>query len=89
MTILCICSSSLNDIIPVNIIYNNLLNTNYKDTLNIDLITTDNLLISNIFLGHIIPSESQLTLPFRYHGVQPHSDLAFITILPLIHPISS
>ena len=54
MTILCICSSSLNDIIPVNIIYNNLLNTNYKDTLNIDLITTDNLLISNIFLGENI-----------------------------------
>lgn len=54
MTILCICSSSLNDIIPVNIIYNNLLNTNYKDTLNIDLITTDNLLISNIFLGESI-----------------------------------
>ena len=54
MTVLCICSSSLNDIIPVNIIYNNLLNTNYKDTLNIDLITTDNLLISNIFLGESI-----------------------------------
>lgn len=54
MTVLCICSSSLNDIIPVNIIYNNLSNTKNKDTLNIDLINTDNSIISNIFLGENI-----------------------------------
>jgi cobalamin biosynthesis Mg chelatase CobN len=54
MTILCICTSSLNDTIPLNIIYHSFLTTTSKDALNIDLITTDNAISSNIFLGDSI-----------------------------------
>jgi cobalamin biosynthesis Mg chelatase CobN len=54
MTILCICSSSLNDTIPLNIIYHSFLTTTSKDALNIDLISTDNAISSNIFLGDSI-----------------------------------
>jgi|TARA_B110000046_G_C12887123_1_gene352683 hypothetical protein len=51
MTILCICSSSLNDTIPLNSIYHNFLTTTSKDLLNIDLISTDSSIPSTIFLG--------------------------------------
>tara|TARA_B110000037_G_C17096712_1_gene496289 strand:+ start:454 stop:1341 length:888 start_codon:yes stop_codon:yes gene_type:complete len=51
MTVLCICSSSLNDTIPLNIIYHSFLTTTSEDALNIDLISTDSAISLNIFLG--------------------------------------
>jgi hypothetical protein len=86
MTILCICTSSLNDTIPLNIIYHSFLTTTSKDALNIDLITTDNAISSNIFLGDsILRNQIKISLTKNfYDSFKKMNDYDVVIKMPVV-----
>jgi len=69
MTLLFICSTSINDIVSLNVFYNTLIKQTAKDALKINLITTEKQKSSNIFFSKdVINTHATFSLSKTFHN---------------------